>query len=489
MAVVEEVDEIIVSNIGPVERLKIPLAAGVTVLRGVNGCGKSRTIEAVERLTGDKKINPDVRDGARKGEIVGCGVHVLVSRDKSRNHGELVVESLEGKFDFAKVVDGGGIKNPAAADAYRIKSLLPLKNLTVDEALFYPVAGGTKAHYDDLAVIASDDIVEHTGRVKRAIEEKARKCEAEADRLWGQHGTRIADKAEYGPEIERDAETLNAELERAIATKAAMTDRAERYHAQHVERDAAKAKLAALPPSNLAKLQANFEAKIEERGKVRIEAGRLREKLAALEALEESLTAEHDSALELRDAEKQRCNDRATFEEILAAEIQLGPSYEEDFAANDALKAARAAVELGIKARQADRLAAAAVNIKAQETDYRKRAIQLRDAAKATEEILSDMVAKLGVDLFVYEGRLAMNTDRGVELFADLSQGERSRVVMELCCKAIGAGGLIPVAQEFWEGQDPINKKVIADTARAGGVCVITAEATEGELRAESFAG
>lgn len=489
MAVVEESEKITMVNIGPIERLDIPLVAGVTVLRGVNGSGKSRAIEAVERLAGDKTIKPDIRDGARKGEIVGCGVHVMVSA-KISDHGTLEVESLEGRFDIAKLVDGGGIKSPAAADAYRIKALLKLKGVTADETMFYDLAGG-KAEYEALAVMPSDDIVEAAGRVKRALEDKARKCEGEADRLWGQHSTRIADKADYAPEIERDAETLNAELEQAIATKAALTDRSERYQAQVVDREAAKAKLAELPPTYLAELRDASKAAarlVKESRELVID---LEEQLEEAQIQLGIRDRERKAAETAEAAEEKRCADRATFEEILASEIQLRPSYEEDFAANEALQAARAAVELGTKAREADRQAEAAKLLKAQEVDQRKRATQLRDAAKSTDEVLSDLVSKLGVSLIVHEGRLAMMTDRGTEpeVFADLSQGERSRVAMELCCKSVGAGGLIAVPQEFWEGQDPDNKCAIADVAKAFGVCVITAEATAGNLRAEEFAG
>ncbi len=50
-----------------------------------------------------------------------------------------------------------------------------------------------------------------------------------------------------------------------------------------------------------------------------------------------------------------------------------------------------------------------------------------------------------------------------------------------------GAGGLIVVEQEAFESLDPANRQFVAEHARRRKVTIITAEATDGALRAELY--
>ncbi|KKM99272.1 hypothetical protein LCGC14_1149470 [marine sediment metagenome] len=116
---------------------------------------------------------------------------------------------------------------------------------------------------------------------------------------------------------------------------------------------------------------------------------------------------------------------------------------------------------------------------------------RLRAAAKATDAVLSNALAVTGCPLRVEAERLVVTTDRGPSTFyADLSQGERSRIAVDLAIEAVGEGGLIPLVQEFWEGLDPKNQRAIATAAREADVSILTAKATDGEtVTAEVFAG
>ena len=54
------------SDIGPIEKLSIPLRPGFNIIRGRNDAGKSCTIEAVARLAGGNG-SVTCRDGAAHG--------------------------------------------------------------------------------------------------------------------------------------------------------------------------------------------------------------------------------------------------------------------------------------------------------------------------------------------------------------------------------------------------------------------------------------
>ncbi len=95
------------TNIGPIEHLVIPVPerGGLCVLRGRNGRGKTKALEAVESaLTGRGKL--DVRDGALRGEVEAFGVTLKIGRS-TRRTGELEVQSLDGRLSPAELVDPG----------------------------------------------------------------------------------------------------------------------------------------------------------------------------------------------------------------------------------------------------------------------------------------------------------------------------------------------------------------------------------------------
>ena len=74
-----------VADIGPVERLSIKVAPGVTVLHGMNDSGKSLTIEAVQKLLGGKQKVTQRDDAESSGYVEGLGVTIraVMVRDPS----------------------------------------------------------------------------------------------------------------------------------------------------------------------------------------------------------------------------------------------------------------------------------------------------------------------------------------------------------------------------------------------------------------------
>lgn len=485
-----------IKDIGPIKLLTIPLieGGGVTVLTGSNGSGKSHALEACSRLAGDDKIKLPIRDGAKRGTIDGCGVHVVFG-GRTNAIGELEVESIEGKFNLPKLVDPG-IADPAAADAARIKAILKLHDEPVDDSVWLGLFNNDKAYFEAMGIELTGDPVTDAGRVKRAIESQARKLEADADRLGGQYATRMGDVQEYGEEVERDRAKLDESVEFLVKAKATLDEQRKAAEAQAWRRKEAQEKLAALPESNLNVLVADaqtadskFTAAARECDEIKSAIIELEEKLADANREKDLAYATYKTAEKAVEIETQRIHEREQFDKILAADTLYCPSDDAIADAQKMLDEARARVELGTKARLADENAAKALELKAAENTARKEALRLRDAAKSTDEILSDMVGKLDVGLTVHEGRLSIQTDRGTdpEPFADLSQGERWKVALDIGVLRVGANGILPVSQEAWESLDPEARGIVAQHAKSRGVFIITAEAASGPLRAEAY--
>ena len=114
-----------------------------------------------------------------------------------------------------------------------------------------------------------------------------------------------------------------------------------------------------------------------------------------------------------------------------------------------------------------------------------KRAETLREAGKRIDDVLSEQIAKLGSPIRVKAGRLVLNTIRGETFFAELSEGERWKMSLDIAIEAVGPGGLLSIPQEAYESLDPINRHLIGEHVTGRGVVILTAEATDGPLRAE----
>jgi hypothetical protein len=79
------------------------------------------------------------------------------------------------------------------------------------------------------------------------------------------------------------------------------------------------------------------------------------------------------------------------------------------------------------------------------------------------------------------------DTGRGPTYYAELSEGERWKMALDIAVQAVGQGGLIVVPQAAWEGLDPVNRSLIATHAKSSGVVVVTAEADDGDLAATEY--
>jgi ABC-type cobalamin/Fe3+-siderophores transport system ATPase subunit len=502
-------------DVGPVEHITIPIPidGGLVVLRGRNGLGKSHCLRAVSGMI-DGKTKPVTRDGALGAQAEGLGVRVTVGR-RTTLSGELEVHALEGE-DPSTFVDPG-IKSDDAADAARMKALLRLAGVKVDVSAFGDLVGGVDALREicrETSLVNKNDITEMAASVKRDIELAARKAEQQAENLKSEAaGARLT------------LEKLGAQPNAACTTKSA--DAARSMHTEAVRTHAA---LEATIEQNakLRRAGADARAQRDEMGDDGTPDGveRAEQKVrAAADAAKtvDARLAEANAEIHRLELEIERA--KSTKREIAAELGRAQSDVDEAHAAatrqNRAVEQ-RAALQRAIDAGDgiaeipADELAALSAKITGAETEIQRWAIderttkiradiadldlrgrameesgmELRNAARGTERVVLDAVRSVcGEDIELHEGRLYVKTDRGSELFSELSQGERWRIALEISTKAVGkhGPGLLVVRQEAFESLDPENRRVIDEHAKRLGVVILTAEAADGEIRAEVF--
>jgi energy-coupling factor transporter ATP-binding protein EcfA2 len=486
--------QVTVRDIGPVSELTFPVPpdGGVVVLKGRNGLGKTRTLEAINTLTTGRG-NVQQRDGAPNGQVDGFGATLKVARRQTRA-GELEVTSLEGRFSVLDLVDPK-LKAQDAADAKRIKALVQLQGATADPSLFYKLAGGREVfdQYVTPHTLDTDDLVTMAARIKADFEKQARAIEAEAEKT----NIKAAAAREQTAGIDLDAPDdqlkLQEDLKLAIAEEARLKQLARsaldaQYNAEEAARQLHTAEANYSGPG-VAVAQAQVETARDEAARAQHEVNELeRQLITARRTLEIKQVAVRACEQTLQAAEHHEETIGRWRATIGASRID-SPTDEQLNEARTDVEAAQAAVELGARVRDAKRQMNQSSIYAGEAARLRTQADRLRMAAQGTDEVLSEVVQSLGCPLKVKGGRLVTPTERSPEeLFSDLSRGEQWKLALDIAIDAVGKHGVIVVDQEGWEGIDPENRKLIAEHLKGTGVVMITAECDEGELRAETIA-
>lgn len=487
-----------IANVGAVERLSIPIpdAGGIVVLRGRNGSGKTTALEAVDAaVSGTGK--PPIRDNELSAEVNGLGVKMTLGKSK-RVRGELECITLEDRYDIAKLVNGGNLKDQEAADAVRVKSLVHLAHVKPDRGLFYSLAGGREP-FEKLVPphdTDTDDLVVMAMRIKRRFEEHARLAEGAAQTAEGR--AEACAKSAEGRDLsgESNKSVLQAALEQAIAAKSKLEAEAVSAESKIIAARQAREKLETAKASysgvTLEQARAQCEAvkiELKERSDAVIDA----ERVLAEAKSAYTLT---DAKLEAVDAAWTGARDYERLTAQWSEQIAAGENVEEvepcaiDQAKAD-VQAARKRVEEGVLICEAKKQLAEAEKAKAEAQEHQRKADQLRDMARGTDDVLSQVVAKSGIPLRIepVDGamRLTLPTARTDvtgrrTLFSELSLGEQTKCAAKIACKSVGRGGLFTLSQDLYEGLDPINRADVNHLAKEEGVTIITAEADDGAL-------
>ena len=493
-----------VENLAAVHRLSIPVpeGGGVVVLRGGHGVGKSNTLKAVDALAsgrGSDKLQ--VRDGAARGEISGCGVRLTVGKRTSRS-GELEVTSLDGRLSVAELVDPGMVSE-IAADSKRIKALVQLAGVEADPAIFHELFGGPEefAAVVPADSVKTDDILVLADRVKRAIDTAARSAEGLANTERA-HAAACAEAAQgLDLSLDADPETLQSRLESAIRREQELQTQRREALMQNKRVEEARAKLDGVNKTEAgqslaawreeqAAAKSALDTAVRSVERIEKELAEVALRMEAAKANLSNATRDLENANERVDAHEKAAATIAEYERALAeaGAAVAPPTQDEIDDASIAVASARRAVENGAVIRAAKRkLEKRDTHLKAA-AEQDRRAESLRGAAGNVDSVLSAQIAKLGCPLRVEKGRLVTTTDRGVELYCELSEGERWRIALDIAIDAVGSTGLLTVPQVAWEGLNTRSREAIAEHVRSRGAVMITAEVTdEDDLTAEVY--
>jgi energy-coupling factor transporter ATP-binding protein EcfA2 len=474
------------TNIGRVESLKLPVpeTGGVVVLTGPQGSGKSTALEATEALLVKGRGNVQARDGAANGTVSGFGVTLKVGRT-SRRSGELEVACLEGRFDVSDLVEPG-LKDPIAADVRRVKALVQLAGAEADPTLFAELLAEDQASAD---TFKSGDLVEMAARVKRDLEKAAREVEGKAERA--ESSARAARENAGDLDGPDDATELQTALETAVREETRLRTEYEAYKSQLDKAGEAERQLeeseARYKGPTVEAARGAVEAMTTVATAARQHVEDLRAQLQKAESEAIDLENKVNSAtLELKAAEQHESTMAAWRASIDAVESVVMPSTEPIEVAAASVKAAREAVEIGALIRQAKAQRDEAAKLAKQARELRTEAESLRSRANRTDDVLSDVVAKLGCPLKVYQGRLVIETDRGPHTpYAELSMGEKYKPALDIAINAVGKRGVIVLKQEAWEGLDVWTRRGIVEQLDGSGVVLVTAEASRDESETE----
>lgn len=489
-------NEIKVSNVGPIPELTVKLEGhGVTVLSAANGSGKSVFLDAMQTVAAGKGKIP-LRDGQRRGSIHAGGATITIGAT-TRHTGDFGVVNLEGRFDLSSLVDPQ-IKDPVAADRHRIKALVSLSGVAASPEMFWPLMGGQEAFEKavDAESLKTSDLVEMAAKVKRDLERKAREQESHAQHEDGAARGAMEAIEDVDMSISTDAESLQAELENAIAHRNliqgkidASREAADAY--QQASEALAEWQATQSPSMSVEVLAGRLEA-AEARAKEALNSLTLadealaRAQLIHQQALEEKQWADR-AFLDVNDqlAQAQQAAKAAegwatainTFDPIKAREA--GAALPE---AEAAVERARAAIEQGAIARRAIEKHREAEQHRIKADNYRQAADWLRNTAGAVDELLSDSIRCERLRVESVDGVARLVTDhpvRGKSIpYHELSEGERWRIAIDLGADQVGEDGLLVIPQIAWESLDAFVRPEVHEHAKARKVYVLTAEAT-----------
>jgi hypothetical protein len=495
-------EQIVVKNVAGVcqENVVIPLQPGGTTIWGYCGKGKSLLLEAIA-LGLDSRDRGRVEPGgyAKKGEAEICGVVVGINANRITRIGESDVASRE-EFSLSDLIDPP-LKSDAAKNSHGIKALLRMSGGVADPALFYPIFGG-KAEFDkivDRDAIESADLVEMASKIKRVIDAKARAEISEADR---EEGKALADRnAGDGLNLEAasDPKALQDAHTAAVQYHARISEQARAYRDAVKARQQAEAALAASgdaytgPTVKEANDRSELAKKTESQSR---EIAAVAEK--ALEAAKTQVLLDSREANAARDGLKAaEAHQKALADANHALAVAMPKEVTQDLVdiAADQVSEAQEAVGKGAVIVAAKRRIEQAKEHQKAAAEHRKEVMRLRDAGKATDDVLSQAVAskRFAVDSETLIGKLPDGTSGP---YYRLSGGERTMIAVaekiERVRQIDSTGqklAFVLVEQEIAQELPPSVWEGLFRMAAKMNACIVRAMVDDGELRCEVWQG
>jgi ABC-type cobalamin/Fe3+-siderophores transport system ATPase subunit len=486
---------LVIKNIGTIGHFAAEFPeSGLVEILGPNGCGKTTAIAVVQSLFGVKTLKLTAKDRTLRGEAEGFGKRLTVST-AVRDSGEATCGYIDEDNLIGIAVTGDNMKDPALADARRIKAIIQLAKIESDPSIYYDLVGGQEEfeRLIDLNGEATLDPVQLGDKLKRRLEEQARDLEGQAERKRGEEKGHRDAAGDLDMTAEHDSDELQAALEAAVANEQRVKSQMAAYESAVEGATNAKADLDRLISEysgkniETARLEeSQFQTLVED---ARVQCVDLEKLLADAREHYKKCTASLSESIVVRKAAEQHQRSVDTLRRTIANSLPEQPTPEQLTLAQQQVRAARDASEQGVRIRDAKTELVKAERAKEAATDLAEEAERIRNQAKQTGEMLNGLLAKTGAPIRVDGGRLVTDTaKRGETNFHDLSDGERIKLIVDIAFATAGDAKIIALDQRFFEGLDPDNRAMIDREARARGILALGARATLGELRAERFA-
>lgn len=484
-------DVITIDDIGPIEHLEIPCKPGAVIqLSGPNGGGKTTALNAIDALTSGSGKKLENRDGTHKGEVSFAGVTIKVGRNgANRRLGDMTaVVTLEDDLNLDQLVDPGQ-KDPAAADVRRIKALAKVCGVALPLTDLQDLVGGAEAFAAivDAKELKTDDVVGCIEKIKRDIEGAARVLENQAVQHYQACKNKLAENEGLDLDAPHDSQELQDALEAAITHEADLKSRGKQYAEQATRMQEAEAELAKAVQGYTGPTAANAAQRVETLSEMLDVQKKLCEELErkAMEAANEYARI-NDQLKAAKDAQAAANSHEKALEgwqQTINASTIAAPTPEELESAASAVQQAREAADAGVRIRDGLKRVEDAKKLEDEAAVARTRGEELRNAAKATLDVLAAAVSEISEQLSIdSDFRLTVDhPKRGVTYFSELSAGEKWKLVIDIAieaCQRKGERCVMVIRQEAWEGLDGRNRKLIVEHVAKTQATLYVAEAS-----------
>jgi len=490
---------LVIADVGPIKRVEVelPEPGGVLVFRGRNGTGKSHAIDGVAALTNRetrKRLRP--RDGTTAGTIEAPGITVRIGRANTAK-GQLELEMVAPECDISQLVDPG-LKDALAADRQRLRTAVQLGAVEVAREQ-WALHVGDWLEPDVVESIAGgldpSNPVGAAEEVRRRVHELALAAEKTAERLQASAEAVLDEIAGVDLSAPSNAADLQTAHQRAVELASRLE--AERTAAETAQqaREQAVQQLASVEGSlpDLEAIESEQKAAELARFNANVAILNLEDQIKDLrsqvdqqrQAACAATTASEHARIRLQKGRQQH-ESVATLRDIVSRQVAAGPQESDLGAARQSREMAYEQMLAGDRIREALRAKQRAAETRQTAETAALRAKALRELAWSTDQVLEAALRTAGFEgLVPREGRIYVHSDRGpegLELFDELSMGERWGATMRWLSGRLGRGGLVPLVQEAYESLDPQARQELARRARDCGLVVVTGEATDGPL-------
>ena len=489
--------EIQVSNVGPVPNLVVPVQPGGTIIKGYCGKGKSIVLEAIGLGLGARdrgRVAP--RSGTKRGEVDCLGVVLGINAARITRNGESTVASVE-EFSVGDLIDPP-LKDQEAKNRHGIKALLRLSGAEADPARFYHLAG-SKEQFEKLVppdALKSTDLVDMAAKVKRALEAHARNEEALAERedAKAQAFRNAGDGLDMNTPC--DFQVLQRRLEGASVLKGQLDEQAKAARQAKQAAEEARKQLAEMTgqTDSIAELEAAHNTAVQAEVEASNEMMNLERELQAAKTRYTSAVLTTQAQSRALEAARRAAKATEWAQKSIDAAADVYEPDDSDLAqAAEMVETARKAIETAAVVRAAKEKLAQAKAHQEAAAEHRKAAMRLRDAAKGTDDVLSQAVAstRYSVEEGVLMGRLPTNGQVPKPYF-EMSDGERTMIaVAEKIerARAVEPDGerlaVVDMPQRVAQDLPPSVLNQLFREAARQNTCIITAMVDDGDLRAE----